>query len=197
MPTYFEICQLSFWKGVFEKEFLYLHKSLVGCKKILSIGCGPAVIESKLAERGFEVTGLDISQEALNGAPDSIRKIVGTAELLAFPDASFDAVIYIASLQFIDDYKKALSETARALVKKGKLIVLLLNTQSLYFNEHTKDPKSYMQKIKHKNLCSIENAITNDFDINTEYYMGITGEKIFESNDPILASLYIVNGVKK
>lgn len=82
---------MSFWKAVFNKEYSYLYRSLIGCKKVLSIGCGHAVIEGKLVEHGFEVTGLDISQEALTDAQDSIRKIVGTAEMIGFLDVSFIA----------------------------------------------------------------------------------------------------------
>jgi ubiquinone/menaquinone biosynthesis C-methylase UbiE len=189
---------MPFWKTIFDREYSYLYRSLTGYKKVLSVGCGPAVIEGKLAEYGFEVTGLDISKEALNEAPASIRKIVGTAEMTDFPNASFDAVIYVASLQFIDNYRKALTETARVLIpERGKLIAMLLNTESLYFDEQTRDPESYMCKIKHKNLNHIEIAIASYFNIRTEYYMGIVGEKIFESDDPKLASLYIINGIKK
>ncbi len=197
MPTYYEICQMPFWKAVFEKEYSYLYKALAGYKKILSVGCGPAVIEQRLAEHGFEVTGLDISQEAINNAPDSIRKIVGTAEMMDFTDSSFDAVIYVASLQFIDNYRKALSEATRVLVKKGKLIVMLLNTESFYFREHMKDSESYIRKIKHKNLHFVGNLVAEDFEVSSEFYMGVIGENIFESNDPTLSSLYIINGIKR
>lgn len=197
MPTYYEICQTPFWQAVFNEEYKYLFKTLTGCKKILSVGCGPAEIERRLVENDFKITGLDISQEALNFAPDSIRKVVGTAELMDFSDEIFDAVIYVASLQFIQDYKKAIAETARVLVKNGKLIVMLLNPDSQYFNEQMSNTESYMQKIKHINLPEIEKVIANDFKINTEYYLGIIDEKIFASNDPKTASLYIVNGIKK
>lgn len=197
MPTYYEICQTPFWQTVFNEEYKYLFKALAGCKKILSVGCGPAEIERMLVANDFAITGLDISKEALNYAPDSIRKIVGTAEMIEFPDETFDAVIYVASLQFIQDYKKAITETAKVLIKNGKLIVMLLNPESSYFKMQMKTPESYMQKIKHINLSEIENVIVNYFDITSEYYLGIVDEKIFANNDPKIASLYILNGIKK
>jgi len=196
MPTYKEICEMPFWKAVFEREHAYLADALSGCKTVLSVGCGPAMIERMLAEDGFEVTGMDVSEEALSGAPDSIRKVVGTAEMMDFPASSFDAAIYVASLQFITDYEAALRETARVLVPKGKLVAMLLNTDSQYFREQTADPESYMRRIKHTDIFWMEAAMMERFEIKVEYYMGITGERIFESDDPKLASLFIVNGIR-
>ena len=64
----------------------YLLNHLKGTKDILSIGCGPAIIETGLAKYGFNVTGLDISREALNQTPDNIRKFTGSADKTDFPE---------------------------------------------------------------------------------------------------------------
>ncbi|MBN1156629.1 hypothetical protein JXA85_03375, partial [Candidatus Woesearchaeota archaeon] len=58
MSQYLKSCQTKFWKQVFEKELEYLLKELQGCKDILSVGCGPAIIEKGLQENGFNITGL-------------------------------------------------------------------------------------------------------------------------------------------
>jgi ubiquinone/menaquinone biosynthesis C-methylase UbiE len=197
MPTYKEICEMPFWKAVFEREHSYLARQLSGRSRILSVGCGPAMIERMLASDGFEVTGMDVSKEALDGAPDSIRKVVGNAEKMDFPDNSFDAVIYVASLQFIKNPEKALAETARVLVPGGKLVAMLLNTESQYFDEQTADPESYMRRIKHTDLGEMARLAEGHFNISAEYYLGITGEKIFESDDRRLASLYIISGLRR
>jgi hypothetical protein len=63
---YIESCRKEFWQKVFQLELEYLIEHLKGCSGVLSVGCGPAIIEGGLAERGFNVTGLDVSQEALN-----------------------------------------------------------------------------------------------------------------------------------
>ena len=198
MSRYLESCKTEFWKQVFEKELEYILRELKGCKNVLSVGCDPAIIERGLQENGFNVTGLDISKEALEGAPDSIRTMVGSAEDMDFKDSSFDAVIFIASLQFIDDYEKAIRETARVLRAEGRLLVILLNPKSDFIKEKRKQPDSYVNKIKHPYIKPIKKGIQKYFDnIKTEYYLGIKGEEIFSSNDPKLASLYIVQGVKK
>ncbi len=197
MEEYLQSCKTDFWKKVFKAELGYILQQLKGTKDILSIGCGPAIIEKGLAENGFNVTGLDISKEALGQAPDSIRKITGSAENMDFAESSFDAVIYVTSLQFIEKYKEAIRETARVLRSGGKLLAMLLNPQSRFFKEKTDNPASYVNKIKHTDLRVIETTIAEHFSIKTEFFLGIKGQEIFESGQPNLASLYVIKGKKK
>jgi len=197
MEKYLQSCETEFWKGVFQAELGYLLKELKGTKQVLSIGCGPAIIEAGLSEHGFEVTGLDISKKALDRAPDTIRTIAGSAENMNFADSCFDAAIYVASLQFIEKCERAIKETARVLRPNGKLLAMLLNPASEFFREKTRNPASYVNKIKHTNLAEIETAIVEYFAVQTEFFLGIKGQEIFESQDPNLASLYVIKGKKK
>jgi ubiquinone/menaquinone biosynthesis C-methylase UbiE len=197
MGKYLESCRSEFWQEVFRKETEYLLTALKDCKNILSVGCGPAIIERELQENGFNVVGLDVSKEALKGAPDSIRTAVGSAEEMKFDNANFDAVIYVASLQFIDNYKQAIQETARVLKPNGKLIAILLNPMSEFFEMKRRQADSYINKIKHPYLAPIKKAIQKQFSlIKTEYYLGIRNEQIFESQDPKSAVLYVIQGIK-
>ena len=197
IQRYLQSCRTEFWQKVFRAELEYLLQHLEGSREVLSIGCGPAIIESGLSERGFRVTGLDVSQEAWDCAPDHIRTIAGRAEDMNFPKSSFDAVIYVASLQFIEDYRKAVEKTAQVLRPAGKLIVMLLNPHSAFFKEKAQDPTSYVRKIRHTNLEEIEGAIARHFQIQTEYFMGVRDGNIFESHEPTEAALYVIRGTRK
>jgi ubiquinone/menaquinone biosynthesis C-methylase UbiE len=197
MRKYRDSCQSDFWQAVFKKEASYISKRLKGCRSVLSVGCGPAVIEKELQAKGFDVIGLDVSKEALESAPDSVRRVVGSAERMEFESNSFDAVIYVASLQFISDYEKAVQEAARVLKQDGKLIVMLLNPASKFFNAKTREADSYVNKIKHFSLAPIEESIGKSFaHIKTGYCLGVSGKKVFESRNPNLAALYLVEGTK-
>lgn len=193
---YVETCKETFWQNVFRVETDYLVAHLQGCHDILSVGCGPAVIEGKLSEKGFNVTGLDISTEALKCAPDNIRTVTGRAEDMPFPEFSFDAVIYVVSLQFVENYQKALQRSVTALRPQGKIIAMLLNPQSDFFKKMRLKPESYVNFIRHTNLNDIERFMTELFSIQTEYILGIDDEKTFESQDPRMAALYVINGRK-
>jgi len=197
MKKYLQSCRTEFWRNVFEAEADYILKELKGAKDILSVGCGPAIIERALSEHGFNVTGLDISKEALDQAPDSIRTVTGAAENMDFPDRSFDAVIYVASLQFIQRYKQAVKQTARVLRSGGKLLAMLLNPASEFFKERVQNPDSCVTKIKHTDTAEIQTAITEYFSVQTEYFLLIHGREIFDTVDPNLAALYVIKGKKK
>ena len=197
MNKYLESCKTEFWKKVFEAELHYILQELKGTKDILSVGCGPAIIEAGLSEHGFNVTGLDISKEALDQAPDNIRTVAGSAENMDFADSSFDAAIYIASVQFIEKYKEAIKQTARVLRPGGKLLAMLLNPESDFFKEKARNPTSYVNKIKHTDLKEIERTVAEHFSVKTEFFLGIKGQEIFESQNPNIASLYVIKGKKK
>jgi len=197
MDKYLQSCKTEFWKNVFKAELDYILRELKGTRNVLSVGCGPAIIETGLAEHGFNVTGLDISKEALGQAPDSVRTIAGSAENMDFMQFSFDAVLYVVSLQFVEKYREAVEQTARVLRPSGKLLVMLLNPESEFFKEKTSTPTSYVIRIKHTGLTEIERTIAEYFSVQTEYFLGIKGQQILESQNPNLASLYVIKGKKK
>ena len=197
IKKYLRSCKTEFWQRIFRAELGYLLQHLEGSKTVLSVGCGPASIETGLSEHGFHVTGLDISQEALECAPDRIRTIAARAEDMDFSEACFGAAIFVASLQFVEDYRKAVKKTAYALRPDGKLIVMLLNPESAFFKEKVRNPASYVSKIKHTNLEEIEKAIAEHFSIQTEYFMGLREEDVFESRNSNEAALYVIRGARK
>lgn len=194
---YLKSCASDFWQRVFEAELQYLLQHLKSEDEILSVGCGPAIMERRLAEQGFLVAGLDVSREALACADDAIlRAVAAPAEEMPFPDASFDVALYIASLQFVDDYRTALQRTAAVLRPGGRLIALLLNPASGFFRERYAKSESYVRKLKHTDLVAIETTAAEWFETSGVYYLGIDGDRLFESTSPTEAALYILTGTK-
>ena len=197
MERYLQSCKTEFWKKVFEAELNYILQELRGTKDVLSIGCGPAIIETGLSEHGFNVTGLDISKEALGQAPDTVRAVAGSAENMDFADSCFDAVVYVASIQFIENYKEAIKQSARVLRLNGILLAMLLNPKSEFFKDKVRNPDSYVNKIKHTDLKEIERTIAEHFFVQTEHFLGIKQAEVFESQNPDLASLYVIKGKRR
>ena len=197
IDRYMQSCRTEFWQRIFRIELEYILKHLVKGEEVLSVGCGPAIIESALSECGFSITGLDVSQEALDCAPDSVRTVAARAEDMPFPASSFDAVIYVASLQFIENYRKAIEETTRVLRPEGTLLVMLLNPESNLFKARLRDPNSYVRKMRHTDLREIEEVIAENYGVHREYFLGVKGDAIFESRDVPDAVLYIIKGTRK
>lgn len=195
--SYLNSCRSVFWQKVFEAELAYILRHLKPGDEILSVGCGLAIIERSLAQQGFSVTGLDISQEALASMPNAIKAVVGSAEEMPFPDASFDLVLYIASLQFISDYRKALAQTARVLKPDGRMIAMLLNPASQFFKVRYSTENSYVSKLKHTDLEAIERSISVWLKTDSEYFLGIECDRLIERVDKTTTALYVLKGVKK
>jgi ubiquinone/menaquinone biosynthesis C-methylase UbiE len=193
---YLQSCASDFWQRVFEAELQYLLQHLQPEDDILSVGCGPAAIERRLMSSGFRVTGLDVSHQALACAGDLFRTVAAPAEEMPFPDNSFDVVLYIASLQFIEDYRAALQRTAAVVRPGGRLIALLLNPASGFFRERYAKSESYIRKLKYTDLALIEVTAGEWFQTSGDYYLGIDGEQLFASNSPTEAALYILTGIK-
>ena len=84
MDRYITSCGKEFWQKIFAYELAYLASNLKGCREILSVGCGPAIIEGGLVKHGFNLTGLDVSREALGRAPDDVRTVEACAEKMPF-----------------------------------------------------------------------------------------------------------------
>ncbi|HID60651.1 MAG TPA: methyltransferase domain-containing protein [Hadesarchaea archaeon] len=186
----------DFGKEVMAREANYLKNELKGRKRILDIGCGIGCFEVMLPE--LNIVGLDSSEEMLEEAKKRSDKkfVLGNAKQLDFPDESFDAAFTVTTLEFLDDYKKAVDEVVRVLEPKGKFVAMMLNPESEYFKSHMSNPDSYFRRIKHTDLKDIEGCISKFFATSGEYFLGIRNQKVFDTRDGNLAALYVVNGVK-
>jgi ubiquinone/menaquinone biosynthesis C-methylase UbiE len=72
----------------------------------LEVGCGEGRASRDLVARGHRVTGLDASPTLLRAADEAdpaSAYVVGAAEALPFPDATFDLVVAYNSLMDVAD----------------------------------------------------------------------------------------------
>jgi ubiquinone/menaquinone biosynthesis C-methylase UbiE len=200
ITKYLEFYDTDFGKKILEKELKFVEAKLANSKTILSIGCGPAILEAKLIQLHptWKITGLDYSPHMIEIAAQSIHSQLGDAQHLVFDDHSYDAVLYITSLEFIKDYKKTIREAHRVLKLKGKVLILMLNSQSTYFRERYEKNNSYIRNnIKHTNIASISNYVSQYFTLeNKQYFLGIENQRVFDSTDLNSASLYVMEGIK-
>jgi len=74
---------------------------------------------------------------------------------------------------------------------------VLLNPASAFFQERFRMSHSCVGKARHLDLTRIEAGIAEVFRTRSEYYLGISGSSLFESNDPASAALYVINGERK
>jgi len=85
-------------EGLFDGEELVLDKYFLDeGATVLDLGCGAGRTTKPLAERGFDVVGVDKSEEMVAAAREIHTELdfrVGDATALSFPDESFDYVLF-------------------------------------------------------------------------------------------------------
>ncbi|MFD1647206.1 class I SAM-dependent methyltransferase [Haloarchaeobius litoreus] len=120
-------------------------------RRILDVGCGPGSDAETFADRGDDVTGLDVTPSFLESArtnvPDA-RFALGDMRHLPFADDSFDGVWACASLLHVprEDMPATLAEFARVLDDGGTLYCSLkrgdesgFDGDGRFFERHTAD----------------------------------------------------------
>jgi len=185
-------------KKIMKKETKYVYNELRNYGIILDVGCGIGSFEQYL--QNLNIIGLDISEEMLKEARKRSNKtfVQGNVEVLQFNDSKFDAVFSVTTLEFLDEYRKAIKEIVRVTKPKGKLLVMMLNPQSEYFRENVQKPGDYFQRIKHTNTEEIRDYVSRFYEISKEeLFLGIQEQLVFKTDDEKLASLYVLVGIKK
>ena len=102
---------------------------------LLDVGCGTGWFTRRAAADGLVATGLDPNAAWLEYArahsDPALRWVEGDARALPFADASFDHVLSIAALCFIDDARQAVAEALR--VTRRRFALGWLNRSSLLY----------------------------------------------------------------
>jgi protein-L-isoaspartate(D-aspartate) O-methyltransferase len=131
------------WRKV--ADAMVAHYGLAPGARILDVGCGKAFLlhDFKEAVPGIEVTGIDISQYALDHAMETVKPslVRGNAAKLPWPDRHFDLVISINTLHnlLLPDLHSALSEIERVGARHKYIVV------ESYRNEREKVNLMYWQ----------------------------------------------------
>ena len=130
------------WSRHWRAQSFIKELKAAGAKRILDIGCA-AVYPTIFAKEGFEVTGFDVSEEALSQARGLAEKWVvasmvmtkqGYAQELPFKEGEFDSVVMGEVLEHVPDPDVCLAEAMRV-VKPGGIVLA-----STPVGEHHFDP---------------------------------------------------------
>jgi SAM-dependent methyltransferase len=97
-----------------------------GSGSCVDVACGGGVFVPVLRELGWDVTGVDVSEDQLRVARDRVGSqatlLQADAAALPFADASFDAAVCLLAHSDVDAYEDVLGELARVLRPGATLV---------------------------------------------------------------------------
>lgn len=105
-------------------------------ERLLDIACGRGGFLLRARQRGLHVTGVDISEVAIENARRRLPGAdlrVGDGENLPFEDRSFERVVCLGSLEHFPDPPAGAREMARVLTDDGRALIYVPN---LFFLGH-------------------------------------------------------------
>lgn len=102
--------------------------------RILDVGCGSGYDLLRLAKMGWRTSGIEVDPAAAAQARALGHELFeGMAEHADFPDASFDAITMMHSLEHVHDPIAVLSNMRRMLAPGGRILVTIPHIDSTSF----------------------------------------------------------------
>lgn len=112
--------------GLFPQEAYIIDRYFTDGGSVLDVGCGAGRTTRQLADRGFDVVGIDVSDSIIEVARQNVSDVelaVADAAALPFPDDAFDHVLFsyngLDYLYPAGARRRALSEIHRVLEPGG------------------------------------------------------------------------------
>lgn len=100
-------------------------------RRLLDVGCAHGFLLDAARARGWEVCGVDISEEAVRYARQQLGLSVflGRVDQCDLPLESFDVICMIGTVEHLADPMKALRSVARLLKREGLLLIATLDVE--------------------------------------------------------------------
>ena len=105
----------------------------------LDVGCGTGALAARLADAGYEMTGVDPSEgmlRVLEQRTSGVRGVRGSGTSLEFDDDTFDLVYCVAVMHHIaavDDVRRTLAEMVRVAKPGGRVLIWDHNPRNPYW----------------------------------------------------------------
>ncbi len=147
-------------------------------KKVLDVGAGTGRLSLRLAEKGADVTALDVSPEILKilkKKNSQIKTIVATAESLPFPDNSFNIITGTFLIVHLKELKYFFQEAHRVLKPNGILAItninqksppeLKINKKKIIIESYYHRPEHVLEDLKNLSFAITKNIFVKDKDV--------------------------------
>lgn len=160
----------AYWQGAdfnvhlkltdYQTTYQYLLKNYLPPLNILEAGCGIGRWVIQLSKANYNVTGIELEEEALNiiklhYTADNITLVHGDIFEMPFPDKTYDIVISLGVLEHFEDtivQQKAFKEHIRVLKDDGVFLITVPFLSCIRFFIHVPFLYllSFVRKLKNK-----------------------------------------------
>ncbi len=147
-----------------------INNSKVNKGRVLDVGCGAGESAYMLKTMGFDVVGIDISEDLIKKAKDTfyhenIQFMVEDVKNLSFQNEYFDAIICECVLSGLRDFKLCIHEINRVLKKEGVLLISDICNKSFYDKFLSGFPFKIVEiQLAHKEWQDFVNYLIWNFD---------------------------------
>ncbi len=103
-------------------------------EKVLDVACGTGEWLLAAQHRGAIVKGIDLSEKAIGACREAMPEaefMVGKAEVLPFPDQTFDLITCLGALEHFIDMDAAIAEMIRVGKPNARYVILVPNADFL------------------------------------------------------------------
>jgi ubiquinone/menaquinone biosynthesis C-methylase UbiE len=123
--------------------------------EVLDLGCGAAPVLSELRRQGIHTRGLDASADMLENARSRLRALLlsdadleqGDCRATPYASASFDVVICLGVISYIEDYDPVLNEIERLLKPGGTALISFRSAHNPIFSDPLRLGKHLLRKL--------------------------------------------------
>lgn len=194
VESFVRFCESAFGSTVMDREAAYVKQHVDPDDRILDVGCGIGSLEERFT--GYDIAGIDRSEAMVRTARQRATApfLVGDARELPICTGAVDAVVFVATLEFIAEVDAVLEEATRVVCPGGTVVALILNTRSEYIQSNLQREGSYFQRMVHRDSETLATRVLDTLDGTQAYLLGIDDETIVESSDPTTAAVTAVVG---
>lgn len=124
-----------------ENRILDVISRLSAKGRLLDVGCGTGSLIMQLAHRGYEVHGVDMSEECVRRTSENLRLFVpedhidikkGSAEKIDYPEGHFDIVIAAEVLEHVEKDDLTVREIHRVIKPGGVCVITVPANPALW-----------------------------------------------------------------